>query len=320
MARARIETTAFARAGDLRRHRLQLAGLWARITRSARSATSRFVSSASPPSSSASARGAAGAGVAAQHGLAPAAGERRAMLPEPMKPTCMAGEYRGRRPRVAGAGHQGASAHANVRAGLRPWNVPSGMPDRAAVDLGAGRAARRGARAAPALPVSVIARLRGLGRAARGRVRRLDRVAAGLHALGELELVGRGAGDDRGAAARDDRARRGPARAGRARRRSRSARRGSPSPCAASLRGALEGELRGASAPRRRGVRRRRAAARRGRRRPASSCRRPASSCRRPASSSPPSGVVVPPPAGRGTVITFVAVPPRCRRCRPPRA
>ena len=81
------------------------------------------------------------------------------MLPEPMKPTCMAGEYRGLAPADRGRRPSAvAQRTAKVRAGLRPWNVPSGMPTGPPSTVLPGREARL-ARLAPALPVSVIARL-----------------------------------------------------------------------------------------------------------------------------------------------------------------
>ena len=82
------------------------------------------------------------------------------MLPEPMKPTCMAGEYRGRRPRVAGAGLQDCGSARGERArGPAAVELAVGHRDRAAADGGARRATEAEARAAPALPVSVIATL-----------------------------------------------------------------------------------------------------------------------------------------------------------------
>ena len=152
-------------AADLRGHRLSWAGLWARIRMSARSATSRLLS-ASPPSSRASA--AARPEPESEHstGSPHPRASAEAMLPEPMKPTCMAGEYRGRRPRVAGAGRQGEPLARGERAcGPAAVEGAVGHRDGAAVD---GARGPRGdeARFAPALPVSVIARLAG---ARRGR-------------------------------------------------------------------------------------------------------------------------------------------------------
>ena len=82
------------------------------------------------------------------------------MLPEPMKPTCMAGEYRGRRPRVAGAGlRERRSARGERARGPAAVERAVGHRDRAAADGAPGCATEAEARAAPALPVSVIARL-----------------------------------------------------------------------------------------------------------------------------------------------------------------
>src|SRR5829696_378960 len=203
VARARIETTTLAAPAISSATASSWAGLWARITRSARSATSRLPS-AWPPSSSASALARPEPESLQSTGSPQPRASADAMLPEPMKPTCMAGEYRGRRPRVAGADHRERSAHAERATGLAAREGAVRHPDGAAGDLGAGRGERRAGARGTGLWGERDRPVRRLGRADRRRVCGLDRVAAGLHAPGELELVRGGAGDDRGAAARDD--------------------------------------------------------------------------------------------------------------------
>src|SRR4051794_35155958 len=167
------------------------AGLWARITTSARSASSRLEASASPPSSCASAAARPEPESVQRTGSPQPRASAAAMFPAPMKPSCMARKDTDpRSTHLEGAGRAGAVVAA------------VGQRHRAALELG--RVVRRRAGAAGARLADEGQLARDRARAgALGRVGRLERVTARLGPLRELEAVRLGAGADGGAAAGD---------------------------------------------------------------------------------------------------------------------